>query len=173
MQRGFEQQKTEQLKRWKHTRKTQENKTKNDQRRQQDHLHKLRMTVGMPLITMPRSPFEQRGPVPRLLRIPRQTTSATHSEVMNIGPESAERHTEDLLYKKTSRDCLWGRQCRKCRFILWIWVRYIDVNVKGRLKKYVELREQIGTSKFILDVIKEGYKIPLLHKPEKTFLRNN
>jgi hypothetical protein len=33
--------------------------------------------------------------------------------------------------------------------------------------------EQIGTSKFILDVIKEGYKIPLLHKPEKTFLKNN
>jgi hypothetical protein len=48
-----------------------------------------------------------------------------------------------------------------------------DVNVKGRLKKSVELREQIGTSKFILDVIKEGYIIPLLHKPEKTFLRNN
>jgi hypothetical protein len=42
-----------------------------------------------------------------------------------------------------------------------------------RLKKSVEFWEQIGTSKFILDVIKEGYKITLLHKPEKTFLKNN
>ena len=33
----------------------------------------------------------------------------------------------------------------------------------------------MGTNwhKFILDVIKEGYKIVLLHKPEKTFLKNN
>jgi hypothetical protein len=72
------------------------------------------MTVGMPLITMPGSPFEQREPVFRLLRIPRQTTSATNAEVMDIGPESAERHTtaihselaEDLLSKKTNRDFL-------------------------------------------------------------------
>ena len=38
------------------------------------------------LITMPRSPFDQREPVPRLLRIPRQTTSATNVEVMDLGP---------------------------------------------------------------------------------------
>jgi hypothetical protein len=38
-------------------------------------------------------PFEQREPVPPLLRIPRQTTSATNAEVMDIGPESAERPT--------------------------------------------------------------------------------
>ena len=45
----------------------------------------------------------------RLLRIPRQTTSATNAEVVDIGPESAERHTTavnselagDLLSKKT------------------------------------------------------------------------
>jgi hypothetical protein len=71
----------------------QENNTEKDQRRQQDHLHKLCMTVGMQLMTMPRSPFKQREPVPRLLRIPRQTASATNAEVMDIGPESAERST--------------------------------------------------------------------------------
>ena len=48
-----------------------------------------------------------------------------------------------------------------------------DINVEGRLKKSVEFWEQIGTSKFSLDVIKEGHKIPLLHKPEKTVLKNN
>ena len=71
------------------------------------------MTVGMQLITMPRSPFEQREAVPLLLRITKQTTSATNAEVMDIGPERAERHTtavtselaEDLLCKKTNRDC--------------------------------------------------------------------
>ena len=69
----------------------QENKTEKDQRRQQYHLHKLRMTVGMQLMAMPRSPFEQRGPAHRLLRITRQTTSTTTAEVMDMGPESAER----------------------------------------------------------------------------------
>ena len=88
-------------------------KRKNQQRQQQDHLHKLRLTVGMQqLITMSRSPFEQRDRVSRLLRIPRQTTSATNADVMDIGPESTERPTTavnselagDLLCKKTNRD---------------------------------------------------------------------
>ena len=71
-------------------RKTKQEKTSGGRR---IILHKLHMTVGMQFITMPRSPFEQREPVPRLLRIPRQTTSATNVEVMDIGPESAERST--------------------------------------------------------------------------------
>jgi hypothetical protein len=62
------------------------------------------MAVGMQLITMPHSPFE--------LRIPRQMTSDTNAEVMDIGPESAERPTTavnseltgDLLCKMTNRD---------------------------------------------------------------------
>jgi hypothetical protein len=72
------------------------------------------MTVEMQLITMPRSPFGQREPVTRLLRITRQTTSATNAEVMDIGQDSAERSTTavnselagDLLCKKTNRDFL-------------------------------------------------------------------
>ena len=68
----------------------------------------------MQLIKMSRSPFEQQEPLPRLLQIPRQTTSATNAEVIDIGTESAERHTtavhselaEDLLYIKTNRDFL-------------------------------------------------------------------
>jgi hypothetical protein len=67
------------------------------------------VAVGMQLITMPCSPFEQREQVPWLLRIPRQMTSATNTEVMDIGPESAERSTNselagDLMCKKTNRD---------------------------------------------------------------------
>jgi hypothetical protein len=61
------------------------------------------MAVGMQLITMPHSPFE--------LRIPRQTTSDTNAEVMDLGPESEERPTTAVnselagdLCKKTNRD---------------------------------------------------------------------
>ena len=48
-----------------------------------------------------------------------------------------------------------------------------DINVKGRLKQSFDFWKEIGTSDFILDVIAEGYKIPLLHEPESVFLRNN
>ena len=73
----------------------------------------------------------------------------------------------NLLCKKTNRDVE----------NLDTFYEYVfgisDINVKGQLKKSVEFWEQIGTSKFILEVIKEGYKIPLLHKHVKTFLKNN
>jgi len=57
-------------------------------------------------------PFRATGTVPRLLINPRQTSSATNMEVMDIGPESAERPATavnsefagDLLCKKTNRD---------------------------------------------------------------------
>ena len=124
----------------------------------------------MQLITMSHSPF---------LRIPRQTTSDTNAEVMDIGPKSAERPTTAVnselagdFCKKSNRDFEVDNEDK-----LDIFYEYefgiSDINVKGRLKKSVEFWKQIGTSKFILDVIKEGYKIVLLHKPEKTFLKNN
>ena len=115
---------------------------------------------------MPRSPFQQREPVPRLQRIPRQTTSATNAEVMDIETESTERHTtavnselaEDLLCKKTNRDFSEVDNVENLDTFYEYESGISDINVKGRLKKSVELWEQIGTSKFILDVIKEGYK---------------
>ena len=122
---------------------------------------------------MPRSPFE--------LTIPRQTTSDTNAEVMDIGAESAERPTMavnseltgDLLSKKTNIFFFQVDNVEKLDIFYEYEFGISDINVKGRLKKSVEFQERIGTSKFILDVIKEGYKIVLLHKPEKTFLKNN
>ena len=115
---------------------------------------------------MPRSPFQQREPVPRLQRIPRQATSATNAEVMDIGPESAERHTtavnselaEDLLCEKTNRDFLEVDDVENVDTFDEYEFGISDINVKGRLKKSVEFWKLIGTCKFILDVIKEGYK---------------
>ena len=51
------------VKKMKKDKKDTEKQTEKDQRRQQDHLHKLRMAVGTRLITMPCSPFEQRESV--------------------------------------------------------------------------------------------------------------
>jgi hypothetical protein len=100
---------------------------------------------------------------------------------MDIGPESAERPTTavnselagDLLCKKTNRDFFEVDNVEKLNIFYEYEFGISDINVKGRLKKTVEFWEQIGTSKFISDVMKEGYKIMLLHKPEKTFLKNN
>ena len=103
------------------------------------------MTVGKQLITMPRSPFEQREPVPRLLRNPRQTTSATNTEVMDIGPESAERPTTavnselagDLLCKKTEIFFEVDNVENLDTFYEYEF-GISDINVKRRLKKSVE-----------------------------------
>jgi hypothetical protein len=44
---------------------------------------------------------------------------------------------------------------------------------KGRLKNSVHFWQKIGTSDFILNMIYEGYTIPLLHEPKSVFLNNN
>jgi hypothetical protein len=48
-----------------------------------------------------------------------------------------------------------------------------NINVKGRLENSVHFWQKIGTSDFILDMIYEGYTIPLLHEPKSVFLNNN
>jgi hypothetical protein len=100
---------------------------------------------------------------------------------MDIGPERAERHTtavnselaEDLLCKKTNRDFSEVDNEENVYTFYEYESGISDINVTGRLKKSVEFWEQIGTSKCILEVTKEGYRFPLLHKPEQTFLKNN
>lgn len=48
-----------------------------------------------------------------------------------------------------------------------------DINVKDRLKNSISFWQNIGTSEFILDVIQNGYKVPLLSQPNNVFLKNN
>lgn len=48
-----------------------------------------------------------------------------------------------------------------------------DVNVKGNLAKHLDFWVNIGTSKFILDVIKDGYRLPFEENPEGAYLKNN
>ena len=85
---------------------------------------------------------------------------------MDIGLDSAERPTTavnselagDLLCKKTNKDLLQIDKVEKLDIFYEYEFGISDINVKGRLKKSVEFWKQIGTCKFILDVIKEGYK---------------
>ena len=46
-------------------------------------------------------------------------------------------------------------------------------NVKGNLKKSLTFWEAIGISKFILETIDEGYKLPFTELPNRVYLRNN
>jgi hypothetical protein len=62
--------------------------------------------------------------------------------------------------------------CTACLFTC-LKSKISNINVKRRLKNSVHFWEKFGTSDFILDIIYEGYKIPLLHEPKLVFLNNN
>lgn len=47
------------------------------------------------------------------------------------------------------------------------------VNVKGRLNKHIDFWKKIGTSKFILSVISEGYRLPFIQTPPGRDMPNN
>ena len=48
-----------------------------------------------------------------------------------------------------------------------------QVIVKGRLKANISFWQSIGASKFILDTLSFGYKIPFSREPTIVFLNNN
>ena len=48
-----------------------------------------------------------------------------------------------------------------------------NIYIKGRLKSSINFWQNIAVSDFILNVIKDGYKIPLLHQPQGIVLYNN
>ena len=46
-------------------------------------------------------------------------------------------------------------------------------NVRGRLKQHIAFWERIEAPSFILDTIREGYKIPFKFEPPRSFKPNN
>ena len=48
-----------------------------------------------------------------------------------------------------------------------------EIIVKNRLRDHLDFWNRIGASKFILDTILYGYKIPFYSLPKSTFLKNN
>ena len=48
-----------------------------------------------------------------------------------------------------------------------------NILVKGRLKNHLSFWRSIGSSDFVLDIIENGYKIPLYSMPSRTSCKNN
>jgi len=46
-------------------------------------------------------------------------------------------------------------------------------HVKGRLQKRLIFWEQLGANNFVLDTIKNGYKLPFVHIPRESYKKNN
>ena len=51
--------------------------------------------------------------------------------------------------------------------------KYENDNVKRSLKRNIECWENIHTSQYILDIIKNGYVIPFINTPPKMIIKNN
>ena len=45
--------------------------------------------------------------------------------------------------------------------------------VKGRLREHNAFWEDIGASKWVLDVLRDGYSLPFMSLPQKTFFNNH
>ncbi len=124
-------------------------------------------------------PFEWEGQSLALEQpMPKHQTSASLVTSTDIGPGTVGRRTqrtdlpEDLLHKETS-DIFKVDYFDNLSSFSDYEMNNSDINVKGRLKRSVIFWEKINTSDYILDVIKHGYKIPLLKEPDSIFLNNN
>ena len=51
--------------------------------------------------------------------------------------------------------------------------QYDDIKVKGRLQQRYKFWEIIGAPDYILSIIKDGYIVPMVTKPQSIFLHNN
>lgn len=51
--------------------------------------------------------------------------------------------------------------------------KVLNGNVKGRLKKNVSFWEKIGANEYILDTLRNGYKLPLFSVPQRSISKNN
>ena len=45
--------------------------------------------------------------------------------------------------------------------------------VKGRLREHIAFWKDIGASKWVLDVLRDGYSLPFMSLPQKTFFNNH
>jgi hypothetical protein len=104
-------------------------------------------------------------------------TAATTVEYSNTGPRNAENLSdladqdlpEGLIFKEAYADTSKVQCCNNINAFYEYEIGKTNINVKGRLKNSVHFWQKIGTSDFILDMIYEGYTIPLLHEPTSVF----
>ena len=103
----------------------------------------------------------------------RNCTKSVSSSLFSDRPPSREWLSNDAYL--TLMWTLWKLMSARSLLIIW-GVEFIDgpPGVKGRLKQCVSYWEStISASRFVLDVISEGYKLPFSRVPAPCFRRNN
>jgi hypothetical protein len=146
-----------------------------DRQKQQEHLHSLFIMVEIFLIL--RSPFVRSELSPQLRQTQRQMTSASDAPLTDTGPVIAERRQtfvtkrsefpEELLFKDANTEIFKVQSIDNIESFYEYESGKTNIYVKGRLNNSFSFWENIGTSDFILSVIKDGYRIPLLNCPPK------
>ena len=110
-----------------------------------------------------------------------QQTSAWHVVKQDIGEQTAQtsKHHPPLGNLKTSKE----KQTDKLSFVNNNFIDHStsfspticnpSVSVKGRLKKSFKYWESIGANENILDVVRQGYKLPFIETPKSANFKNN
>jgi hypothetical protein len=152
-----------------------------DRQKQQEHLHSLFIMVDIFLIL--RSPFVRSELSPQLRQTQRQMTSASDAPLTDTGPVIAERRQtfvtkrsefpEELLFKDANAEIFKVQSIDNIESFYEYESGKTNIYVKGRLNNSFSFWENIGTSDFILSIIKDGYRIPLLNCPPEICLSNN
>ena len=108
-----------------------------------------------------------------LTSISNQASSSLHQDPLgsssSLGPQQ-----RDSLTPSNNMDSL----CDKLSKHEYEDIDEVDyffdtVNVKGRLKDHIQFGVNIQAPEFILSIISEGYKLPLLHTPPRSVTKNN
>ena len=110
-----------------------------------------------------------------------QRTSATTVVCSGIGPETVKSQRidseselpRDLRLKEIHRDTFEVNVDDNTQSYYEYETNELDINVKGRLFKSIAFWKEICKSDFIISMILEGYKIPLVNEPNSVFLHNN
>ena len=126
------------------------------------------------------------------------TADATNATKQGIGPENAENHgkktftntipNQDTDIKKgiiTKDDQVSDSEyellevneinIRVHEFDndLTVETSNLSINPKGNLKKHIQFWYEIGAPQFILNIIRDGYKLPFKYIPKQNVLKNN
>jgi len=110
-----------------------------------------------------------------------QRTSATTVVCSGIGPETVKSQRidseselpGDLRLKEIHTDTFEVNVDDNTQSYYEYETNELDINVKGRLFKSIAFWKEICKSDFIISMILEGYKIPLVNEPNSVFLHNN
>jgi len=142
---------------------------KNNQRKESFNLHQLSHEEWMALIQP--GGLVQGGLVTKSHSQPEvqqnQQTSALNVEIRDTG-KGIVQNNQDKYFSFNSK-----LEFLKQKETLYFNPELDSDCVKGRLKKRWKFWEQLGANKFIVNLLKEGYKMPFISPPTYKNMKNN